>query len=132
MQRGHVLVAFLGAFAVACPPVGAAVAGTNGSGISGRIQEAPTCPVEHPGAKCAPRALLASVRIHPVGAPSPAVTIRSNSNGRFRVTLAPGSYVLRPLRVHNQQLPRPPAPSRVEVVAGQFTHVTITYDTGIR
>jgi hypothetical protein len=58
--------------------------------------------------------------------------VRSNSNGRFRAILPPGKYVVRPMRVNNQSLPRPPPPSRVHVVEGQFTSVTITYDTGIR
>jgi hypothetical protein len=132
MRRVHLLVVLLGVFAVACPPVGAAVARANDSGISGRIQEGPTCPVENPGANCAPKPLSARVRIHPVGERSPVVIVRSDSDGRFRVTLAPGKYVLRPQRVHNRPFPRPPAPSRAQVLDGQFTHVTITYDTGIR
>jgi hypothetical protein len=72
------------------------------------------------------------VRIHAAGERFPVVTVRSNSDGRFRVALAPGTYVVRPLPMHNQPFPRPPATSDVQVAGGEFTHVTITYDTGIR
>ncbi len=66
-----------------------------------------------------------------IGTSGTSRTLSSGANGRFRVSLAPGEYVVRALRIRGA-LPRPPAPLRVRVRAGHFTTITITYDTGIR
>ena len=76
--------------------------------------------------------MAASMRIRPAGKRSPVETVRSAANGRFSVRLAPGLYALRPLARPGSPFPRPPEPSKVRVRAGRYTHVTITYDTGIR
>ncbi len=104
------------------------------SGLAGRVLEGPTCPVERvpPEPRCAPRPLIATLRIRRVGSRRPAKSIRSRRDGRFRVSLAPGAYVVRALPVSSSFLPRPPSPFRVQVPKGRFAIVTITYDTGIR
>jgi hypothetical protein len=114
-----------------CLPDGAGGAVAN-SGIAGRVVAGPTCPVETvpPQPRCAPRPLMASMRIRRVGHLSLRV-VRSGADGRFRDWLAPATYVVQPLPV-NGSLPRPPAPIQVQVRAGRFTNITITYDTGIR
>jgi hypothetical protein len=112
----------------------AAASGTvSSSGISGRVVEGPTCPVERvpPDPRCAPRPLAATMRVHPRGGRT-AVLVHSGADGRFRVRLAPGTYVVQPLRQGSSPFPRPPAPSTVRVRRGRFTYVTIMYDTGIR
>ena len=113
-----------------------AVAGAGGtrSGIAGRIVEGPTCPVETvpPQPQCAPRPLQASVRITPAAGHGRARTVRSDTDGRFRVSLAPGGYTVRGLPTSKSGLPRPPAPQQVQVKAGRFTHIRLNYDTGIR
>jgi len=58
--------------------------------------------------------------------------IRSGADGRFRIHLTAGTYVLRALSQDGSPFPRPPAPKRVRVRSGRFTYITITYDTGIR
>ncbi len=58
--------------------------------------------------------------------------VRSGADGRFRVRLSPGTYVLQALPEHGAPLPRPPAALRVRVYVRHFTKVTIAYDTGIR
>jgi hypothetical protein len=57
---------------------------------------------------------------------------RSGRDGRFRIRLSPGSYVVQALPEAGSAFPRPPAAFTVKVLAGRFTHITITYDTGIR
>jgi hypothetical protein len=113
---------------------GAASGDVRGSGIDGKIVAGPTCPVERvpPDPRCAPRPLAASLRIHPAGKRSPVETAHSGQNGRFRVALPAGAYVVRPLARPGSPFPRPPSPIEVRVSSGRFTHVTITYDTGIR
>jgi len=58
--------------------------------------------------------------------------LRSTENGRFEVRLAPAIYVVQALRQNGSFYPRPPAPVQVRVDPGRLTHITITYDTGIR
>jgi hypothetical protein len=103
------------------------------SGISGRVVAGPTCPVETvpPQPRCAPRPLAATLRIRRAGGRS-STTIRTRADGSFSLRLVPGNYVLRPLPRAGSAYPRPPAPLRVQVHAGRFTSVTISYDTGIR
>jgi hypothetical protein len=129
MRRALTLGAVV--FTVAC---GTAGGRTPSSGIAGRVLAGPTCPVERvpPSPQCAPRPLAARLRIHPVGKRSPVEVVRSGPDGRFRVRLPPGNYVLRPLAEPGSAFPRPPAPRDVRVHAWRFTSVTITYDTGIR
>lgn len=109
-------------------------AGALDSGISGRIVAGPTCPVESvpPAPGCAARPLRATLLIRRVGGHGGATIVRSAADGRFRVGLAAGTYVVRALARAGATLPRPPATSRVQVRVGRYTFVTITYDTGIR
>jgi hypothetical protein len=62
----------------------------------------------------------------------PSKLVWSNRDGRFEIRLAPATYVVRPLRQNGSPFPRPPAPFQVRVSSGHVTHVTISYDTGIR
>jgi len=112
----------------------AAAARVADSGVSGRVVAGPTCPVESvpPTPGCAPKPLLATLRICRVGSRAPATIVRTAVDGRFRVRLSPGTYVVQALAQVGFALPRPPAPRRVGVHAGRYTFVTITYDTGIR
>ncbi|MHB8491118.1 MAG: hypothetical protein ACYDA6_02740 [Solirubrobacteraceae bacterium] len=116
---------------VAC---GSALGRAPDSGIVGRIVAGPTCPVERvpPVPGCAPRALVATLRIRRVGSRAKTTRVRSQSDGRFRVSLPPGTYTVQALPQAGSPLPRPPSPRSVQVRQGHFTAVTITYDTGIR
>jgi hypothetical protein len=112
-----------------------AAAGANRtSGIDGKIDAGPTCPVERvpPDPRCAPRPLAATLKIHPAGRSSPRWTVRSGQDGRFRIRLGPGRYVVTAQPIGRSAFPRPPASRQVAVRPGRFTYTTITYDTGIR
>ena len=60
------------------------------------------------------------------------MTTSSAADGRFRIRLAPGTYVVQGLPRSGSPLPRPPGAMRVVVRRGHFASITITYDTGIR
>jgi hypothetical protein len=83
------------------------------SGIGGRIVAGPICPVESvpPVPGCAPRPLRATLRIRLV---------------------YPGTYHVQALAHAGSALPRPPAARRVQVHAGRYTLVTMSYDTRVR
>jgi hypothetical protein len=111
-----------------------AVAGPQPTGIGGRVVAGPTCPVERnpPLPQCSPRPLAVRVRISRVGKRHLVKVVRSAADGHFKVFLPAGTYSVRGLEVGQSPLPRPPSPFRVHVRSGRLTHVTITYDTGIR
>lgn len=113
---------------------GVATGGASASGIDGRVVSGPTCPVERvpPQPGCAPRPLVASLRIRAVGSRARPTLVRSAADGRFRVRLAPAEYIVQALAVDRSGLPRPPAPLKVQVRKGRFAHLTVAYDTGIR
>jgi hypothetical protein len=104
------------------------------SGIAGRVVEGPTCPVETipPQPGCAPRPIAATLSIAPAAGTAPAERVHVPGDGRFKVSLPPGTYVLRALGPASSPFPRPPAPVRIRVRAGRYTDVTVSYDTGIR
>jgi hypothetical protein len=55
--------------------------------------------------------------------------VRSDEDGRFRVGLSPGDYVVDP----ESGDPFPVAgPQDVTVVEGAYTEVVVSFDTGIR
>jgi len=55
----------------------------------------------------------------------------SDSSGYFRIPLPPGQYVVRPENLTGAVVPIA-QPLTVTVVAGRFTFVTISFDSGIR
>jgi hypothetical protein len=130
MRRGCLLVALILGFAAS----GAASARAPSSGIAGRVVAGPTCPVETvpPQPNCAPRPLAVTLRIRRVGSKDRSTSAHSGADGRFRVRLSPGTYVVQGLPLAGSPLPRPPGPLRVQVRARRFTNISITYDTGIR
>lgn len=113
---------------------GAAVGRGVHSGISGLIVEGPTCPVERvpPVPGCAARPLVATLRIWRSGERTHEQSVRSRSDGRFRVKLPPGTYTVEGASLGASPFPRPPPPTQVHVRPGGFTSITLTYDTGIR
>ena len=113
---------------------GAAIARVPDSGISGRIVDGPVCPVQSvpPRPGCAPPPLRATLHIRRARSQALYASVRSSADGRFRVRLPPGTYVVGALAYGGSPLPRPPAARRVQVHPGRYTHITITYDTGIR
>jgi Carboxypeptidase regulatory-like domain len=100
------------------------------SGISGTVATAPNCPVERypPDPSCAPRR-LAGATVTALRHHRRVATTHSDSNGRFRLSLAPGRYVLRASM--GRALPRPES-RVVRVTRGRVAHVRFVLDSGIR
>lgn len=113
---------------------GAAGGKAPSSGVVGIIVAAPVCPVQTVPSppRCAPRPLVADVRIYRLGGHSRAVMVRSGPDGRFRIVLPAARYLVEPLPKGGSRLPRPPAAFQVSVEASRFTHIRVTYDSGIR
>jgi len=75
---------------------------------------------------------VATLRIKRLGGRAGVRSVRSAGDGRFRVSLPPGAYVVQALPRAGSPFPRSPPPRRVQVHPGRFTVITIIYDTGIR
>ena len=98
------------------------------SGIEGQVFIGPMCPVVQEGQECPDQPYQALLTVlSPDG--SEIVQVQTDEEGRFKIPLAPGEYILRPespdvLPFASEQ------PFVVE--PGRFTQLTVNYDSGIR
>jgi hypothetical protein len=102
------------------------------SGITGHILLGPTCPVARPDdPNCADKPYKTELLVMSEDGSREVTRFRSNSQGYFRVALAPGAYRLESASQGSYSWPffRPAA---VSVEANKFTTVTLMFDTGIR
>ena len=103
------------------------------SGVEGQITLGPTCPVMQnpPNPQCADRPYETTIQIIKVGSPqgAPFMSVKTDSEGRYSVTLPPGEYALQP--VGGNTLPRCET-KEVTVVASKMTEANLSCDTGIR
>jgi hypothetical protein len=96
-------------------------------GIAGQVMIGPTCPVVRDGEACPDRPFTARLLVRPVQGASPR-EVRADAQGRFRVALPPGVYIIEPEPEGIAMAPH----QEVTVAAGAWTAVTISYDSGIR
>jgi hypothetical protein len=97
-------------------------------GIEGLVLLGPMCPVVRADDPCPDQPYQASIDVRRLGGEL-AGTVRSDEEGRFRVGLRPGDYVLEP----RSGSPFPAAgPQVVPVEPGAYTDVVVSFDTGIR
>lgn len=97
-------------------------------GIDGLVLSGPHCPVQPSDGSCPDQPYRAWITVRGSGG-SVLGRIRSGEDGRFRVGLEPGRYVLDP----ESGDPFPAAEDlEVEVFRGVYAEVVITFDTGIR
>lgn len=97
-------------------------------GIEGTVLLGPQCPVQTADEPCPDRPYEAWINVRTQGGGF-VTRIKSGEDGRFRVGLRPGSYVLNP----ESGDPFPFASDLdVDVRKGAFTVVTVSFDTGIR
>jgi hypothetical protein len=100
------------------------------SGIEGHITEGPMCPgpAQIGNNTCPDQPYQATITI--LDANTNLITqFQTDVSGYFKIDLAPGTYILHPKS--DKVLPHA-ADQSVVVNAGQFTQVTIIYDTGMR
>lgn len=113
----------------------AACSGTSGllgpdaeQGIDGLVLLGPQCPVVQPNSPCPDVAYEATLDLWDAGG-GYVTRLRSGADGRFHVGLRPGDYVLEPQTGN----PFPYAgPVEVTVSRGEWTALTVFFDTGMR
>lgn len=99
-----------------------------GSGIEGQVLLGPMCPVVQQGQECPDQPYEATLTItSPNGLQ--VAQVKSDAQGRFRVSLVPGEYILHPESPNG--IPFAGDQSFV-VETGRYTQITVQYDSGIR
>ena len=100
------------------------------SGITGVVLLGPMCPVMRVDDPCPDQPFTATLLIRDSQGRE-LCTVSSGDDGRFQVDLPPGSYEVVPVAGSASGLPFA-ATQWVTVVPGQYTELTIAYDSGIR
>jgi hypothetical protein len=100
----------------------------SGSGIEGITVVARGCPVLAGDGAC-DKPVAASLSILEEATGAEVAHVDSGSDGRFRTALAPGRYVVRPVKVNGVAPPKPfSIPVRVDV--GHHATITVRFDIG--
>lgn len=98
------------------------------SGITGQVLMNPMCPVAQQGQGCPDQPYPATLTVNSLSG-GRIVQFQTDSQGHFRVALVPGEYILHPESPNGF----PSAPDQTIMVGeGQYTQVSIHYDSGIR
>jgi hypothetical protein len=121
MNRLSVLAMLL---LVSCARAGGAV----DSGIEGRVLLGPQCPVVTEESPCPDKPVSAEVVAMRLD-DRKVFTVQSGSDGRFRLALGPGTYEVQALVTAGAMFAKP---VNVIVPPGEFVHVDVPLDTGIR
>ena len=109
----------------------AQAAGHPNSGVTGQVFIGPTCPHITPGFDCPDQPFQTSITVRTLHGRI-VRHFTTDAQGRFRVSLKPGRYVLVPASPNGPRgLPRA-QPAEVTVARHIYTTVTITYDSGLR
>jgi hypothetical protein len=100
------------------------------SGITGVVLIGPMCPVMREDAPCPDQPFAATLVIRDSQGRE-LCTVFSGDDGHFQVDLPPGSYEVVPVAGSASGLPFA-ATQWVTVLPGQYTELTVAYDSGIR
>jgi hypothetical protein len=103
-------------------------AGDGTSGIRGRAVSGPQCPVEVQGSPC-PDLPWEGTVIATDPETDEAFTAGTDSQGRFELSLEPGSYEV---SIVSETSPPFAKPQTVIVEPGSFAEIVVSVDTGIR
>mgnify|MGYP001379912308 CR=1 FL=1 len=98
------------------------------SGIEGTVTIGPMCPVMQENVPCADQPYQAALTVLTTSGKK-VTQFQTNENGRFRVDLAAGDYVLHPESPNAMPFA---ADIPFTVNAHEFTQLKINYDSGIR
>jgi hypothetical protein len=98
------------------------------SGVEGQVLIGPMCSVVQLGQECPDQPYQATLTVNgPDG--RKIVQIQSDAQGRFRIPLAPGDYILYPESPNGIPFA---SEQSFRVEAGIFTQILVSYDSGIR
>ncbi len=98
------------------------------SGVEGQVFIGPMCPVIQEGEECPDQSYQAALTVlSPNG--KEIAQVQTDEEGRFRITLAPGEYILHPESPNMIPFAEEQA---FLVEAGKFTQLLVRYDSGIR
>lgn len=98
------------------------------SGLEGHVLIGPMCPVVREGEECPDQPYQADLTVTtPTG--RVIVRFRTETDGTFRVPLAPGDYILRPESPNVMPFA---SEQPFTVLPGRFTQIVVSYDSGIR
>ena len=99
-----------------------------GSGIEGQVLLGPMCPVVQQGQECPDQPYQATLTV--IDRNGIQITqFQSDAQGRFRVPLVPGEYVLHPESPNGLPFA---GDQPFSVETGRYTPITVNYDSGIR
>jgi hypothetical protein len=101
-----------------------------GTGMQGQVTIGPMCPVVQEGQECPDQAYQATLTVLTESG-GRVTRFATDADGRFRVPLAPGTYVLHPETPEGMALPVA-ADQNFTVVEGHYTQIDVVYDSGIR
>jgi len=123
MTQKNVLISLL--FLVACSvPTPEPI----NSGIEGQVFIGPMCPIVQIGQECPDQPYPAVLTVNnPKG--ERIVQIQTDGEGRFKIPLQPGEYILHPESPNVMPFAEE---QTVVVVEGVFTQAIVNYDSGIR
>lgn len=101
------------------------------SGIMGKIVLGPTCPAVGPGMEdeCQDKLYQGTVVVKTSDGTREVTKFTSDAEGNFKVNLAPGNYLLVPVSSSRSVFGKS---QPVAVKEGEFTSLTVSFDTGIR
>ena len=99
-----------------------------GSGIEGQVLLGPMCPVVQQGQECLDQPYQATLTVTSLNGVQ-ITQFQSDEQGRFRVSLVPGEYILHPESPNG--LPFAGDQSFM-VETGRYTQINVNYDSGNR
>lgn len=101
------------------------------SGVQGRTMVDGGCPVVIENSPCPARPIPSRITILRVGSGAAVTVVTTDAAGRFRVTLPPGGYLLKPANLAGTAFPRG-TPVEVTISSGHYTVLTVWFDSGIQ
>ena len=99
-----------------------------GSGIEGQVLLGPMCPVVQQGQDCPDQPYQATLTVTNLNGVQVA-QFQSDEQGRFRVSLVPGEYILHPESPNGIPFA---GDQSFTVETGRYVQITVLYDSGIR
>jgi Carboxypeptidase regulatory-like domain len=113
------------------PDVPASRIAASNSGVQGRTVVDAGCPMVRDDSGCPERPLAARITVTTQGHDATVATATTGPDGTFRIPLPPGDYTLHPANLTGAVLPAS-GPQEVTVHAGQYTTITVPFDSGVR